>query len=86
MEKLDQLKECLIKHKEICGPIAEQIEKQTIKKLQDCSLNDLANKDDFEWFNSIFQKYIYLLRHNQHHIGELARMNREWNLERIKWT
>ena len=42
-------------------------------------------KDDFGWFESIFEKLVYLLRHNAHHIGELARTLREWDCERIKW-
>ncbi len=46
---------------------------------------DLLKKDDFHWFGSIYEKLVYLLRHNSYHLGELANLLREWNAERIKW-
>ncbi|NHJ84126.1 MAG: DinB family protein [Asgard group archaeon] len=46
---------------------------------------ELLEKDGFKWFSSIFEKLLYLLRHNAHHLGELGRMLREWNCERMHW-
>jgi len=42
--------------------------------------------DGFEWFGSIFEKHLYLLRHNQHHLGELALFVRQYGTSRIEWT
>jgi len=45
----------------------------------------LFEKDDFSWFNSKLEKYIYSLRHSMHHIGELNKTLRDNDLERIEW-
>jgi uncharacterized damage-inducible protein DinB len=49
------------------------------------SYDNLFAKDGFDWFDSVFQKLLYLLRHNAHHLGELGRMLREWECNRMKW-
>ena len=46
---------------------------------------DLQQVDGFHWFDSIFEKMVYLLRHNMHHIGELSRTLRDWDCEPVKW-
>ena len=47
----------------------------------------LARDDGFrEWLPNVHVKLLYLLRHNAHHIGELARMLREWDAERVSWV
>lgn len=46
----------------------------------------LAAIDGFEWFKNVFEKHLYLLRHNQHHLGELALVARQLGSSRIKWT
>lgn len=43
-------------------------------------------KDGFYWFESVYQKFIYLLRHTQHHLGELAVTLRKFETEPIKWV
>jgi uncharacterized damage-inducible protein DinB len=53
------------------------------------SKNDSALEtiDGFkEWLPNVHVKLLYLLRHNAHHIGELARMLREWDAERVTWV
>ena len=42
-------------------------------------------QDDFEWFSSRLNKYLYLLRHNLMHIGELNKNLRDNQLPRLKW-
>ncbi len=46
----------------------------------------LSGKDGFHWFESIYEKLIYLLRHNMSHIGELYRSLREWDCKHGKWV
>jgi uncharacterized damage-inducible protein DinB len=49
--------------------------------------SDLETNDGFkEWLPNVHVKLLYLLRHNSHHIGELARMLREWDAERVSWV
>ena len=49
--------------------------------------SDLERDDGFrEWLHNVHVKLLYLLRHNAHHIGELARMLREWDAERVSWV
>ncbi|MHA1304337.1 MAG: hypothetical protein ACTSQE_12240 [Candidatus Heimdallarchaeaceae archaeon] len=47
---------------------------------------DFMLKDDFHWFDTILEKYLYLLRHTMYHIGELAKALRNWDCSHIKWT
>jgi len=54
--------------------------------LKPISTKELFSKDGFHWFESIFHKYIYLLRHNQHHIGELSLVLRILDEKPAKWT
>ncbi len=46
----------------------------------------MDEKDGFDWFGSIFEKHLYLLRHNQHHLGELAIITRQFGSSPLKWT
>jgi len=46
----------------------------------------LYKKDEFHWFNSILEKYLYSLRHSMHHIGELNKALRDNDCPRIKWS
>ena len=64
----------------------EKTEIEVTNYIKELTFEKLLEKDDFKWFGSVFEKLLYLLRHNQHHIGELARMLREWDCERVKWT
>jgi uncharacterized damage-inducible protein DinB len=48
--------------------------------------SDLLDTDGFsEYLPTIHEKLLYMVRHNAHHIGELALMHRELDLGRIKW-
>lgn len=46
----------------------------------------LLQPDGFHWLHSILEKYQYVLRHSNYHIGELSLKLREWGCERCKWT
>ncbi|MBD3190589.1 MAG: hypothetical protein GF308_08090 [Candidatus Heimdallarchaeota archaeon] len=64
----------------------EKMEKRTVVVLQTITDKELSLADGFQkYLPSIFEKLIYLLRHNGHHLGELTRMLREWDCERVKW-
>jgi len=63
----------------------DDIEKKISQYLKNIEFEDLLTKDGFKWFSSVFEKLLYLLRHNAHHLGELGRMLREWDCERMKW-
>lgn len=63
----------------------EKLEKSITEYLKDVKLDNLITKDGFKWFSSVFEKLLYLLRHNAHHLGELGRMLREWDCNRMKW-
>jgi hypothetical protein len=47
---------------------------------------DILKRDGFDWFSSVFEKLTYLLRHNQHHLGELSLGSRMNTGKSIKWT
>ena len=64
----------------------EEIQKRINQFLKEKTDDDLLKKDEFHWFDSIYEKLVYLLRHNSFHIGELAKTLREWKTDRIKWV
>ena len=64
----------------------EEIDKKINDFLIEKSDEDLLKKDDFHWFDSIYDKLVYLLRHNSYHLGELAKTLRDWKCDRIKWV
>ena len=64
---------------------AESIRQKISNILSNSKDKDLLEKDDFHWFNSIFEKYIYLLRHNMFHLGELSQLLRNNKSDRIEW-
>jgi len=56
------------------------------KKLSTLSDDDMFEKDGFEkWQPSRLYKYIYTLRHNMWHIGELSKTLREYDCQRTEW-
>ena len=63
----------------------DESEIKITKYLKNIKFEELLEKDGFKWFSSVFEKLLYLLRHNAHHLGELGRMLREWDCERMKW-
>ena len=64
----------------------EEIRERIRSLLSETDDNSLLQKDKFHWFDSVFEKLLYLLRHNSHHIGELARTLRDYDCDRIKWN
>ncbi|OLS26781.1 MAG: hypothetical protein HeimC3_06730 [Candidatus Heimdallarchaeota archaeon LC_3] len=57
------------------------------KKLSTFNSEKMLDSDGFmEYIPSIFDKYLYLLRHNMHHIGELNKTLRDNNEKRINWS
>lgn len=62
-----------------------EMEEKITLHLKNIKYEELIAKDYFKWFSSVFEKLLYLLRHNAHHLGELGRMLREWECTRMKW-
>ncbi|MFW9904747.1 MAG: DinB family protein [Candidatus Thorarchaeota archaeon] len=65
-----------------------------LKEIEDKITNILTNSKDDDFFKTdefdkgtlyVFEKLIYLLRHNMHHIGELNKVLRDSNNQRISW-
>ncbi|MHA1211110.1 MAG: DinB family protein [Candidatus Heimdallarchaeota archaeon] len=71
--------------KEILIDYQKTMESKITDYLKAISYEKLLEKDGFKWFSSVFEKLLYLLRHNAHHLGELGRMLREWDCERMRW-
>ncbi|MBY9000008.1 MAG: hypothetical protein KGD64_03765 [Candidatus Heimdallarchaeota archaeon] len=63
----------------------EDIEKKIEDFLNGVSDKELLDKDDFIWFDSILGKFVYLLRYNEFHLGELAQILRNMDGEKLKW-
>ena len=84
-EKKDITPEELYPSKITMMDYQREMEEKVTEYLKDLTNDDLQTKDGFMWFNSIFEKLTYLLRHNAHHLGELGRMLRAWDAERMKW-
>jgi hypothetical protein len=63
-----------------------EVKTQLRTTLENSSKKDLLSNDKFHWFDSRLEKYVYLLRHNTYHIGELAKKLRSEGNARIKWT
>jgi hypothetical protein len=64
----------------------EETKNRISSKLKSLKDPEWLKKDDFAWFDSIMEKYLYSLRHDMHHIGELNKTLRDRECERIKWT
>ena len=56
------------------------------EKLTSFSDDDYFEQDGFkDYIPSRLDKFIYTIRHNMWHIGELGRAMREWDCERVSW-
>lgn len=64
----------------------DEIEELVTKTITSMSVEQLEAKDGFHWFESVLEKYLYLLRHNMHHNGELSKTLRDWGCKRSKWV
>jgi len=63
----------------------EEMKNKVNSFLKESNENDMMEKDEFHWFHSIFEKLVYLLRHNTLHLGELSKTLRDNGFERMKW-
>ena len=63
----------------------QEIEQSFETFLQNTTDSKLLEKDDFPWFDSILGKLMYLLQHNYFHLGELAGILRQMDVENFKW-
>lgn len=75
----------LVTKKDALKYLAE-IEKKITKLFKAYSDEDLLKQDGFHWFSSIFEKFLYCLRHSVFHVGELAFALHGLECERIKWS
>ena len=64
----------------------DEMEELVTKTITSMNSEKLETKDGFHWFDSVLEKYLYLLRHNMHHNGELSRTLRDWGCKRSKWV
>jgi hypothetical protein len=46
---------------------------------------EILIQDEFDWFETRLEKYIYALRHTMFHIGECNKTLRDKKAKRIKW-
>lgn len=64
----------------------EAIESRITQVLELRSESELFSKDGFEeFFPSILEKFLYLLRHDTYHLGELSKALRDHECKRLKW-
>lgn len=64
----------------------KEIENKITDILNNFSDDDFFNTDRFDQGNLyVLEKMLYLLRHNMHHIGELNKVLRDLNCQRISW-
>jgi hypothetical protein len=62
-----------------------EMEEKFTSFLTNATEDTLLKKDGFHWIENVYQKFLYLLRHNQHHIGELTIVLRKVEADPIKW-
>ena len=73
-------KDTLVKYK-------NEVERDVENYLKSINDEDLIKSDGFKGhLPTVHLKLLYLLRHNSHHLGELALVHRSINLNRIRWT
>ncbi len=71
--------------KKFLSDYMNEIKEKTTELLENISEEELTNTDSFQWFKSILEKLIYLLRHNSVHLGELSKTLRDEGFERMIW-
>ncbi|TFG25941.1 DinB family protein [Candidatus Thorarchaeota archaeon] len=83
----DKQKDVLPKiSKKLVMTYLDEMEKRFTQTINSMTTEKIESKDGFHWFDSIFEKLLYLLRHNMHHNGELSRTLRDWGCKRSKWV
>ncbi len=71
--------------KSLINQYLEEIKEKMNSVLLFTPINQIFKSDGFSWFPCVLDKYLYLLRHNMMHIGELNKSLREWRYPRINW-
>jgi len=71
--------------KELVNSYLDEIVKMAAEALRPLSNEEFFKTDGFDWFSSILDKLVYLLRHTNYHVGELNRALREWGLSPARW-
>jgi hypothetical protein len=71
--------------KELVSSFLGEIGDEAAKVMRPLSNEGFFKKDGFDWFSSILDKLMYLLRHTNYHVGELNRALREWGLSPARW-
>ena len=72
--------------KELIQEYLMEIKEKITHILNETHHHQLYASDGFySHLPTILDKYLYLLRHNLMHIGELNKVLRDWNLPRINW-
>ena len=88
--KIDDRKEQINRYNNIkrndVNRYLELIKYNIEKQLNSYNFEDFFSSDGFkEYIPTILEKYLYLLRHNMHHIGELNKTLRDNSEKRIVW-
>lgn len=75
--------------KELVADYLNDVESSIISLLEGMIDEDLHAPDESGkaegLYETVFERMIYLLRHQQHHVGELALALREWECKRMTW-
>ena len=62
-----------------------EIKENLTQVFNSLTYQQIVGTDNFSWFSSILDKYLYLLRHNMMHIGELNKTLRDYQQPRLQW-
>ncbi|MFW9855177.1 MAG: hypothetical protein ACFFFG_08945 [Candidatus Thorarchaeota archaeon] len=62
-----------------------EIENKASLTLASLSDIEMFSQDGFDWFETRFEKYLYVLRHTAFHIGECNKALRDNDSPRIEW-
>ena len=85
-DNIDELKTSIkTLTKDLIIEYKSDIQQSVLLVLQNMTDSQLLEQDDFTWFPSIFEKLIYLLRHNLMHLGEINKYLRDRSLPRLSW-
>ncbi|MHA2066442.1 MAG: hypothetical protein ACXABY_18885 [Candidatus Thorarchaeota archaeon] len=71
--------------KELVNSYLGEVGQEAADAMRSVPDSEFFKIDGFDWFNSILDKLMYLLRHTNYHVGELNRSLREWGLKPVRW-
>ena len=83
-EKIPITEKIVFLTKDLLSDYLEEIKQKTKLIFKNNSIQ-LLKSDEFQMFPTRIDKYLYLLRHNLMHIGELNKALRDFNYPRLKW-